>query len=269
MKHIVITGSTRGIGFGLAEAFLNLDCTVTISGRAQKNVDQAAAQLIEKNPPERILGTACDVRDPIQVQALWDQSINQFNKIDIWINNAGFGGPQLAAWEMPTEEAKGIIETNLLGEIYGSMVAVRGMLAQGYGAIYNMEGMGSDGRMHEGLTYYGTSNAGRKYFNSSLIKEAKDTPLIIGTLRPGMVVTDLLTKQYEDRPEDWERDKRIFNILADRVETVAPWLAVQMLKNDKHGEKISWTSRWKIMGRFLASPFSKRDVFAEPAKNLS
>jgi len=138
---------------------------------------------------------------------------------------------------------------------------VKGMLDQGFGALYNMEGMGSDGRMHEGLTYYGTSNSGRNYFNKSLIKETKDTPLIIGTLRPGMVATDLLTKQYEDRPEEWERDKRIFNILADRVETVTPWLAAQILHNDKHGAKISWTSRWKIMGRFLASPFNKRNVF--------
>jgi NAD(P)-dependent dehydrogenase (short-subunit alcohol dehydrogenase family) len=261
MKHVVITGSTRGIGLGLAEAFLDLDCSVTISGREQDTVNQAVSQLIDIYAPEKIYGIACDVRDPDQVQALWDQSIARLNKIDIWVNNAGYSGPQLAAWVMPPEKAKEIIETNLLGEIHGSIVAVRGMIAQGYGALYNMEGMGSDGRIHAGLTYYGTSNSGRNYFNKSLIKETVDTPLIIGTLRPGMVVTDLLTKQYEDRPEDWERDKRIFNILADRVETVTPWLAAQMLENDKHGAKISWTSRWKIMGRFLASPFNKRNIF--------
>lgn len=260
MKHVVITGSTRGIGFGLADAFLALDCSVTISGRDQAIVNQAVAELIENHPPEKVLGFACDVRDPDQVQALWDQSKNRFTNIDIWVNNAGYSGPQLPAWLMPPKKAREILETNLLGEIYGSMVAVSGMLDQGCGALYNMEGMGSDGRMHEGLTFYGTSNSGRNYFNKSLIKETVDTPLIIGTLRPGMVVTDLLTKQYEDRPEEWEQDKRIFNILADRVETVTPWLASQMLKNETHGAKISWTSRWKIIGRFLASPFSQRNV---------
>lgn len=265
MKHIVITGSTRGIGFGLAEAFLDLECTVTISGRTQERVDQAAEKLYGQHPPETVFGLSCDVRDPDQVQTLWDESTSRFNKVDIWINNAGYSGKQLAAWKMPSEEARGIIETNLMGEIFGSMVAVNGMLAQGHGAIYNMEGMGSDGRMHKGLTYYGTSNAGRNYYNSSLIKETEGKPLIIGTLRPGMVVTELLTKQYEDRPEEWERDKRIFNILADRVETVCPWLAAQMLNNDRHGAKISWTSRWKIMGRFLTSPFNKRNIFEEPS----
>ena len=134
------------------------------------------------------------------------------------------------------------------------------MLTQGFGAIYNMEGMGSDGRMHPGLTYYGTSNAGRHYFNQSLIKETKETPLIIGTLRPGMVVTELLTKQYEDRPQEWERDKRIFNILADRVETVTPWMAAKILENEKTGASINWSSRSKIMLRFLTAPFHKRNI---------
>ena len=261
MKHVVITGSTRGIGLGLAKAFLELDCSVTISGRSQDAVDVVVGDLSAQYSSDKLFGLACDVRDPVQVQALWDASKDRFKVVDIWINNAGFSGPQLAAWIMPPDKAREIIETNLLGEIYGSMVAVREMIAQGHGAIYNMEGMGSDGRMHAGLTYYGTSNSGRHYFNQSLIKEAKDTPLIIGTLRPGMVVTDLLTKQYEDRSEEWEQDKRIFNILADRVETVTPWMAARILENEKSGVSISWSSSWKIMGRFLTSPFRKRNVF--------
>ena len=260
MKHIVITGSTRGIGFGLAAAFLDQDCSVTISGRAQSDVDQAVRKLNSDHSPEKILGIACDVCYPDQLQNLWDQSKRRYKIIDIWINNAGISGPQLAVWLMPPEKAKEIIETNLLGVMYGSTIAVRGMLDQGFGALYNMEGMGSDGRMHKGLTYYGTTKYGLRYYTKSLTKETKDTPLIIGSLRPGMVITDLLTKQYEGRPEDWERDKRIFNILADRIETVAPWLAAQILDNKKSGVRISWSSRWKIMGRFLISPIYKRKV---------
>lgn len=263
MKHVVITGSTRGIGLGLAKEFLELSCSVTISGRAQADVDQVVTELCSHYSSQHILGLACDVRDPAQVQALWDASFERFGRVDIWINNAGYSGPQLPAWEFDPGKAKEVIETNLLGEIYGSIIAMREMIAQDHGALYNMEGMGSDGRMHAGLTYYGASNAGRHYFNQSLIKETKETPLIIGTLRPGMVVTDLLTKQYEDRPEEWERDKRIFNILADRVETVTPWMAAQILENDKTGASINWSSRLKIMLRFLTSPFSKRDIFED------
>jgi len=261
MKHVVITGSTRGIGLGLAKEFLKLDCTVTISGRIQDDVDQVVGELSSQYSSEKMLGLACDVRHPVQVQALWDASKERFGNVDIWINNAGYSGPQLPAWEIAPEKAREIIETNLLGEINGSIIAVREMISQGQGAIYNMEGMGSDGRMHSGLTYYGTSNSGRHYFNQSLIKESQDTNLIIGTLRPGMVVTELLTEQYKDRPEEWERDKRIFNILADRVETVTPWMAAQILENEKTGVSINWSSRSKIMLRFLTSPFTKRNIF--------
>jgi hypothetical protein len=61
--------------------------------------------------------------------------------------------------------------------------------------------------------------------------------------------------------------KGIFNIIADRVETVTPWLAQEVLDNDKHGARITWAGRGKMMGRFLLSPFRKRDVIGdfEPA----
>ena len=259
MKHIVITGSTRGIGFGLAAAFLDQDCSVTISGRAQSDVDQAVRKLNSDHSPEKILGIACDVCYPDQLQNLWDQSKRRYKIIDIWINNAGISGPQLAVWLMPIE-GQGDHRDKSAGGNVRFYDRCEGMLDQGFGALYNMEGMGSDGRMHKGLTYYGTTKYGLRYYTKSLTKETKDTPLIIGSLRPGMVITDLLTKQYEGRPEDWERDKRIFNILADRVETVAPWLAAQILDNKKSGVRISWSSRWKIMGRFLISPIYKRKV---------
>lgn len=264
MKHVVITGSTRGIGNGLAKAFLELGCSVSICGRAQEDVDRVVDEMSAHYAREKLLGVACDVRNPEQIQLLWDGSFERFGKVDIWINNAGYSGPQLPAWKIAPQKVREIIEINLLGEIYGSIIAVREMITLGHGAIYNMEGMGSDGRKHQGLAYYGTSNSGRHYFNQSLIEETRDTPLIIGTLRPGMVVTDLLTRQYEDRPEEWERDKRIFNILADRVETVAPWMAAQILENERSGTCINWSSRSKILLRFLTSPFSRRNIFEDP-----
>jgi len=78
-----------------------------------------------------------------------------------------------------------------------------------------------------------------------------------------MVVTDLLTQQYEERPEDWERAKRVFNILADRVETVAPWLAEKALANKRKGVRIKWLGTTKLVGRFVMSRFVKRDLFGE------
>lgn len=263
MKHILITGSTRGIGFGLAQAFLERGCAVTVSGREQAGVEQALENLGRLHEAERIYGQACDVREPGQVQALWDGAHRHFGQVDIWINNAGLSGPQAKAWLISPEQASQVVETNLLGAIHGSRVAVAGMLAQGFGSIYNMEGMGSDGRMHDGLTLYGTTKYALRYFTDSLVKETAGTGLVIGALRPGMVVTDLITRQYEHRPQDWERARRIFNLIAERVEVVTPWLADQILANQQHGARLRYMTTARMLKRMLVLPFRKRDVFSQ------
>ncbi len=263
MKIVVITGSTRGIGYGLADSFLDLGCAVTISGRTQEAVDKAVAELSTKHAAERILGCPCDVTDFGQVLGLWDAARARFSKVDIWVNNAGLGHEQVSFWEIPTERLETVVKTNVLGTMYGSKVALLGMLEQGFGALYNVEGLGSGGPKVEGTSVYATSKAGLRYFDEMLAQELSNTPVIVGSLNPGMVVTGLVTSPYDGKPEEWERAKRIFNIIADRVETVTPWMAKQMLNNDKNGARISWTSSWKVGLRFLTSPFRKRDLFGE------
>lgn len=260
MINVVITGSTRGFGYGLAEAFLARDCTVSISGRTHTSVDEALRALSAGHQAERMMGQPCDVSDFEQIMALWDASKEHFGQVDIWINNAGIAHPLMDIREMSPAQVAGVIETNLLGAIYGSQVALTGMMTQGSGSIYITSGHGGTGRKQDGLSLYGTSKAGLRYFTESLVIETKDTPVLVGELRPGMVVTDLLTDQFEYRPEEWENAKRIFNILADRVETVAPWMADRILENDKHGVTINWYRRGKLFGRFLAAPFHKRNV---------
>jgi NAD(P)-dependent dehydrogenase (short-subunit alcohol dehydrogenase family) len=164
-------------------------------------------------------------------------------------------------WERPPGEVQSVLDTNLVGTIFGSQVAMRGMNAQGGGAIYNMEGMGSDGRKHAGLTLYGTSKYAVHYFTESLAMEAKDSRILVGSLRPGMVATDMIRGRYKGRPEEWERAKRIFNIIAEPVDRVAPWLAREMLANRRNGAVLAYSSTWKLIWKFLQSPFVKRNIF--------
>lgn len=261
-KHIVITGSTRGIGYGLAKSFLELGSTVTVSGRGGEAIDTALGGLKSQFDAERVLGLACDVTDPVQVQKLWDESVQAFGKVDIWINNAGVSGEQGMLWEIAPDEVPAPFSTNVLGTVYGVQVAMKGMLAQGFGAIYIMEGMGSDGRKHAGLSLYGTSKYALHYLSESLALEARNTPIVIGSLRPGMVITDLITDRYADRPDDLEQAKKIFNIIADRVDNVSPWLARRILANRKSGVILKYSSMWKLLWRFVSQPFVKRDLFS-------
>lgn len=263
MKSIVITGSTRGIGYGLADAFLARGGQVLVNGRSQQSVDQALAALAAQHGTERLHGRAGDVSQLDAVEALWNTAVDRFGKVDIWINNAGIGHTVDNVWELPPERVRAVVETDLIGLIYGCRVAIRGMLAQGHGQIYNMEGFGSDGRTRPGLSVYGSTKAAVAYLTDALTRELEDTPLQVGGLRPGMVITDFVMEQFKNRPEELNRVRGIFNIVADRPETVTPWLADQILTNDKHGTRIRWSTTPKLAWRFMTAPFTKRSVFDE------
>jgi short-subunit dehydrogenase len=258
MKSVVITGSTRGIGFGLADAFLALDCNVTVCGRSEQGTKQAVDGLSNRYHYQNIYGYPCDTTQYDQVERLWQEAQTQFGKVDIWINNAGVAHAPQKSWEQSPEVMKSVIETNILGAMYGSKIAIQGMLQQGFGSLYNMEGMGSDGNRHKGMVYYGCSKYGLHYFNESLIGETQGTPVIVGYIRPGMVVTDLITQQFEGRNKEWEQFKPIFNILASRVEDVAPWLARKILNNHRNGVCIEYSNPFRMMSRVAQSALIKK-----------
>ena len=135
------------------------------------------------------------------------------------------------------------------------------MQGQGFGSIYNMEGLGSDGRVIKGMALYGTTKSAVSYLTKAMARETQGTHVLVGGIRPGMVATKLITAQYEGHHEEWGRVKSIFNILSDRVETVTPWLARKILSNTKNGATIAWLNKRKLRGRFLTAPFHKRNVF--------
>jgi NAD(P)-dependent dehydrogenase (short-subunit alcohol dehydrogenase family) len=260
-RVIVITGSTRGIGYGLADAFLQDDCAVVVNGRSREGVARAVDALAARHDPARLLGQPGDVTDPAQVQTLWDAAHTHFGRVDIWINNAGIENRREPLWELSAADVEAVVDANLLGTIYGCQTAIRGMLAQGDGHIYNMEGFGSAGRMQVGLTPYGATKYAVTYLTKSLVQETAELPVRISLLNPGMVLTDMLLENIP--PEREAHAKRIFNILADRVETVAPWLAQRILQNEESGAHIAWLTTPKIIGRFLLARIRRRDLFAE------
>ncbi len=261
MKSIVITGSTSGIGLGLADAFLARSCAVTISGHSQTNLDKAYGILAGKHDKSRIHAYLCDVSHYDEVEGLWKAATDRFGRVDIWINNAGAGNPQISIWDYSRELIDKVVGANVTGAFYGMNVALKGMKQQGFGSIYNMEGLGSSGPVIKGLALYSATKSALAYLTTSAAKEVEGTAIIVGGLRPGMVATKLITDQYKEHPEEWKKAEHIFNILSDKVETVTPWLASKILSNKKNGVRIQWLTRLKVMLRFLESPFHKRVVF--------
>lgn len=132
-----------GIVFAMAKAFAAAEHYVIISGRRLEVIDQAVQQLQSLYPETQIHGVCCDVSQIADLQNLWDAAIEHFGRVDIWINNAGSCTAILDCKDLQAEEIRITIETNIQGAILGSQVALQGMLKQGDGQIFNMEGWGS------------------------------------------------------------------------------------------------------------------------------
>jgi NAD(P)-dependent dehydrogenase (short-subunit alcohol dehydrogenase family) len=261
MKSIIITGSTRGIGYCMAIEFLKNGCNVTVSGRGAEPSE--ALMELGSQYPSRFLYVQCNVQCLADVQNLWNQSKERWGTIDIWINNSGQNAPHEYVYNTEKAYIDEILSTNIVGMIYGCQVASKGMLAQGSGAIYSMEGLGSNNMIQKKTILYGTTKHALTYFMKGLAKELKGTGIIAGRLSPGMMLTDFIKKSADGSVPAIESDKsfqRIFNILADRPETVAAFFVPKMLTNTKNNVQIQWLTNTKTIGRFLSAPFTKRKL---------
>lgn len=256
MSTVVVTGGTRGIGLGMVRALLNGGHRVALCGTDPERVEKVRAELSDE-----ALVMVADVTDRGQLTALWEAATGRFGTVDVWINNAGISHDRKPLWELPVDTARAVLETNLLGALNGSAVAIAAMAGHRGGHVWNMEGLGSDGRTVPGLTTYGASKRAVTYLTKALAKEVP-AGVSVGLLSPGMVVTDLLTHGYDD-PAELAKARKVFNILADRVETVAPWLADQAVTRTRNGAHVRWLTTPKVIGRFAAAPFRRRDLFAE------
>ncbi|GAA3617371.1 SDR family oxidoreductase [Nonomuraea rosea] len=231
---IVVTGATRGIGRGLADQFLSRGHQVVTCGTTGGDV-------------------VADVTDREQVRKVWDTAVERHGRVDMWINNAGITQSRLPLWELPGDEARHVIDVNLNGVVNGCAVALAGMAAQGHGHVWNMEGLGSDGRTVPGLAVYGASKRALTYLTKALAKEVP-AGVSVGLLSPGMVVTDLLLRDADPG------SSRVFGLLADRVETVTPWLAEKAVERAKNGAHVRWLTGRKVLTRFALAPFTDRKV---------
>ncbi|MGI9238782.1 MAG: SDR family oxidoreductase [Woeseiaceae bacterium] len=256
MPNVVITGSTKGIGRGLAREFARRGSNVVISGRSEQALDDAAAAI--GDVPGKIVRQVCEVSDRRQLQRLWDAAIEHLGSVDIWVNNAGLARTIWPIIETPPEQIDAMLQTNMPGTINGSIVAAKGMAAKGSGKIFNMLGGGSDGEYFPGIAIYGTTKRGLDYFTTALAKELKGTGVVVGRIRPGMVVTEAVIREARENRENFQKSRKMINNLVDQVETVSPFLVDKMLAFDTSGGKIRWLTGGKIGWRMLKSRFKPR-----------
>lgn len=266
MKTVVITGSGRGLGFELATRFRKAGYNVVLNDINASQLEIAKTNLQAVEGAGGVFACVGDVSSMESMQNLAAYAVENCGAIDIWINNAGINQPMKALWELSETEIRLVLDVDLKGAVIGSKVAMEQMTKQGHGAIYNMEGYGSNDAMMLGLNMYGTSKRAVTHFTQALAKESEErgTGVTVGRLSPGIMITEFTTgalggKEKIDLPE---KTKKVYNILGDYPDVVADFLVDKMLKNTKNNAHIEWLTGGKAAWRFMTAAFNKRDFFA-------
>lgn len=267
MKTVVITGSARGLGLEMAKFFRKNNVNVVISDLDLDKLKMAKEELEKINSSSGVGICKCDVTKKNDIVALIDYAKREFNVIDIWINNAGVNQPEKAIWELDEGEIDLVFDVDLKGTVMASKLVMEEMIANRKGAIYNVEGYGSNDAKMLGLSIYGTSKRAITYFTEALAKESEErnTGVIVGKLSPGIMITDFIVTALGDKEKInlSEKTKKVYNILGDYPDVVANFLVENILKNNKNGAKIEWLTNGKAAWRFMTSGFNKRDFFKD------
>ncbi|XP_028774037.1 probable chlorophyll(ide) b reductase NYC1, chloroplastic [Neltuma alba] len=256
-RNVVITGSTRGLGKALAREFLLSGDRVVITSRSPESV-QATIKELEENLKEgisnavgssltklshaKVIGIACDVCEPGDVQRLGNFTVNELGHIDIWINNAGTNKGFRPLLQFSDEDIRQIVSTNLVGSIICTREAMRVMRDQEKGGhIFNMDGAGSGGSSTPLTAVYGSTKCGLRQLQGSLLKECKRSKVGVHTASPGMVLTDLLLSGST------VQNKQMFNIICELPETVARSLVTRMRVVKGTGKAINYLTPPRIL----------------------
>ncbi|MGD8599870.1 MAG: SDR family oxidoreductase [Gemmatimonadota bacterium] len=189
-KVAIVTGSTKGIGLAVAERMVNEGASVVISSRTAADVESVAGRL-----GDSAIGIPCDVADPSACQALADQTVERFGRLDVLVNNAGFGIFKPIS-EMSIEEWRRQIDVNLGGVYYMSKAALPHLSATGDGFIINIGSLAGRNSFAGG-TGYNASKFGLVGMTEAMMLDVRHDDVRVSIIMPGSVNTNFGGKEQK------------------------------------------------------------------------
>ena len=196
-RAVIVTGGTRGIGAGIARAFLEAGAQVLVCGRTELS----DATALPGADGRMAVFTRADVRDPAQAQRLVGEAAGRFGRLDVVVSNAGGSPAAAAASASPRLHAK-VIELNLIAPLHVAQAANAVMQGQPEGGSIIMIGSVSGTRPSPGTAAYGAAKAGLHHLATSLAVEW--APKVrVNSVVPGPVATEAAAAAHYRAAGGW------------------------------------------------------------------
>ena len=197
-KVVLITGSSRGIGFAQARLFAQEGARVAVNGVNPERAEQSAAAIRAEGGDAQAF--VADVTRADEVQALFARIAQAMGPCEVLVNNAGLAGRHLGkpADQVSEEDCDAVIDSHLRATWLCTKFALPAMRAAKWGRIVNTSSIHHTGGGRPGLTSYAAAKGAISAFSRTAAKEVAADGITINTVAPGFVRTDMLTKLNED-----------------------------------------------------------------------
>jgi len=193
-KVAVVTGASMGIGEAIARRFVQEGACVALSSRDLGRTEAARARI---GVFDRTLAIACDVSRRSDLEHLRDATLRHFGRLDVWVNNAGYGLSDSVA-DMDMGQCRAMFDTNLFGAIEGMQVAIPVMRKQGSGAIINISSVAGHLPL-PGKAAYSASKFAMNAIGKAAGMELAGTGINVLTVCPGYIDTNFAENTVKGR----------------------------------------------------------------------
>ena len=236
-KVVVVTGASMGIGEAVAKIFVDRGASVVLLSRDASRAEYARHRI---GRADRTLALACDVRHREEIDRVLGLALHRFDRVDVWINNAGVGMRDAVA-DMQMSVCRELFETNFFGMVSCLQAIVPVMRAGGGGTVINISSVAG----HVPLPFGGPYSASKFAMNAlgkAARMELKRDNIHLLTVCPGYVRTDFGANMISARKGS-TRPQSVRGITADRVaravykgyrgrrrEVIVPWTMIPVVK---------------------------------------
>ena len=215
-KSAIITGSTSGIGLGIARAFAAQGCNVMLNGFGDAvQIEKLRAGLAAELKVTALYSSA-DMAKPLEVAAMVDQVARRFGSVDVLINNAGIQHVAPVE-EFPVEKWDQILAINLSSAFHTIRIALPGMKSRNWGRIINVAS--AHGLVASPFkSAYVAAKHGLVGLTRSVALETAGKGITCNAICPGFVLTPMVEKQIEDQSKarNISREDAISEVILER-----------------------------------------------------